>query len=660
MLWTAGQVALEDPDSKDWTAFDAARASVRAGKRDYKASWKPEMTPAEGHAWAKAAGTKYDKTVVHLTSTKVVDAIEGTGFHTNWNDDSIAHEAGAYFATDRPSAEFYSYKGDAVLSAVVVTHNPLTLDLTATLGPHYDGFRQQALDAAYPDRAKMIEVADKLGYNAARMEMDAKATTMMLKAAGYDAVIIRSPSVESDPGKAVGGNQIVVFDQKQVVVIGSSQITSAAATATIEAAFAKELAAQEASEAATESVMSEKDWTEFDAARESGKRNDLASHLATWAEGYGGQGGLEESPHPFTPDDYRKALATGKGKALTGAQMLLNAVNKAPALDKPLYRGIGLEDHGWAERQFPAGKTVDMNLSSWSEKRTMALYLAKDSDGYEHVLLKLEPGSHSVPFGKVGMTGHEWLGAGRYEVISNRVVMRAARPDHVVITLRQVGAFKPKGSGAWFRKDWTEFDAARHAAGRTASGLRSRAKPGSRGHPEVNFIDPATGKAMTGTKYGDMMEFYARDHIMPDLQAEFGKGINHLAGTERTWPIDFQFDKKSLIEVKAVLLTRASQVATGIGKPARLLKEAYAEQQASDWGKKMRQLTCGVIVLAHDPNGRVDTYFYNGYRAARMRNARGAINPTWRHLGTYTMTAGDYTKYAKMAAGRVEARQRKR
>jgi hypothetical protein len=235
----------------------------------YRDTWKPEMTPAEGHAWAKAAGTKYEATVVHVTDIEAVEGIIGTGFHTEppmirggqMGDDvefaSVAHEAGAYFALDTNTAEFYYYQGNQAVSVAVVLQNPLELgeilDATQQLAnAAFDlgNFRTAALEAAgysMDDPQSLLAALPTdhgPGYNALyalnapgggyTMEdlagerglwndvvADPRITTEAIKAAGYDGVIIR-PAHDADYDPITGGPQLIVFDKEQATVIGTT------------------------------------------------------------------------------------------------------------------------------------------------------------------------------------------------------------------------------------------------------------------------------------------------------------------------------------------------------------------------------------------------------------------------------------------------------
>jgi hypothetical protein len=189
-------------------------------------TWKPTMTPAEGHAWVAARGSKYQNTVVHITSVDAVDGIRGQGFHTSQYN--IAHEAGVYFATDPDGASQYELRGSQAVSAVVDTQNPLMLTFDASTVDADDAdestFRAAALTAAGLDPEAVDEDATHDTFGDVIAE-DPVLTTAALKSAGYDAVIVSSPSTTTGAGHEVGGNQIIAFDPQQVVVIGTTPIT---------------------------------------------------------------------------------------------------------------------------------------------------------------------------------------------------------------------------------------------------------------------------------------------------------------------------------------------------------------------------------------------------------------------------------------------------
>ncbi len=189
---------------------------------DYRKTWKPDMTPEEGHAWAEAAGTKIPQTVVHMTEMSNVDGIKGTGFNPAAQS---MHEYGRYFAVDPDTAAFYEYKGNAAVSTVVVAQNPLVLDWRGNVTSDFaraGEFREAALEAAGIDPDAVIYDEDLSEFRAADSAED---TTTLLKAAGYDSVSIFAHSGgNEDP--TTGGDQLIVFDREQAVVIGTETVPS--------------------------------------------------------------------------------------------------------------------------------------------------------------------------------------------------------------------------------------------------------------------------------------------------------------------------------------------------------------------------------------------------------------------------------------------------
>ena len=198
---------------------------------NFRDAWRPTMTPEQGHAFAEAAGTTHEKTVVHLTDFDAVPGIIGTGFHT----DSVGtemHENGAYFATDPKTAQFYDYKGSVVVAATVVLQNPVDVSFKGKFdrtdpyeseGPR--DFREIALKAAGIEDAVTGE-KDSVWGNSMNISDSAQATTTALREAGFDGVLIRGVG---DPeasimASSIGGNQVVVFDKEQIVTIGTETI----------------------------------------------------------------------------------------------------------------------------------------------------------------------------------------------------------------------------------------------------------------------------------------------------------------------------------------------------------------------------------------------------------------------------------------------------
>jgi len=256
----------------NWSTGDGDDSS------SYRESWAPVMSPEEGHAWAEAAGTKLEETVVHMTSKSAADGIVGTGFDIKDRVAGVLHETGAYFATDMDAAKYYDFKGIQAVSAVVVVTNPVNLNLTdpehsiavsdvlvdnavqammdvQTLGvTEIEGTMFDSFAEGYSDadafRARALEAAGILEDNprAIKSGLD---TTIALKNAGFDGVIIKGLSPEGNVdgtnqrhAGAVGGNQVIVFDKEQAVVIGVTPTVTPEEGANPEAlfdAFAKHL-----------------------------------------------------------------------------------------------------------------------------------------------------------------------------------------------------------------------------------------------------------------------------------------------------------------------------------------------------------------------------------------------------------------------------------
>lgn len=241
-----------------------------SGSSDYKSSWRPQMTPAEGHAWAEAAGSKYTKTVVHITSAENLDGIVGTGFHTRESEGAVGsiNAAGAYFATDSNTAAFYEglvrgepresvdgvpvpVKGDTAISAVVVLQNPLEMEYKGSwivFGPNFtqlpddqtirggtgDEFRMRSLRAAGVDLPMepynqvwgddSLHESQKFTQASLDMIQSPQKTTDAIRAAGYDGMIIRTNNaMDTQRGAYLSGNQVIIFDKEQTVVIGTAQ-----------------------------------------------------------------------------------------------------------------------------------------------------------------------------------------------------------------------------------------------------------------------------------------------------------------------------------------------------------------------------------------------------------------------------------------------------
>ena len=312
----------DQSDHGNWAHGGGGGTDTVVTSENYRDSWRPEMSPEEGHAWAKAAGSKYTETVVHMTQLDAVDGIRGTGFHTD--AESLygpAHEAGAYFASDPEVAAFYTYKGDAAVSAAVVLQNPVYVDFPTELGDagnSNEDFRLAAIQAAGLDDEPIG------GHFRDGSEMttswDAQATTDALKGAGYDGVVI-TVDLDSGTGESVGGNQVIVFDKEQAVVIGTTELpnyinqdfTVPSDKPAIESAFAKAIAGGRLR------IVHVKEWDESLHPRDDlGRFGEGGGDTSTEQESITGFNLIEpgiSKDHPYVTTDVKDAIrALGAGK----------------------------------------------------------------------------------------------------------------------------------------------------------------------------------------------------------------------------------------------------------------------------------------------------------------------------------------------------------
>jgi hypothetical protein len=123
-----------------------------------------------------------------------------------------------------------------------------------------------------------------------------------------------------------------------------------------------------------------------------------------------------------------------------------------------LYRGVGLPVGLDIAREYPVGKVVDLNLTSFSTVfaeaagyagRNEQSSLQASAPAAQAVLMKLEAGARAMRIGATGLTQDEVLTAGRFAVTGYAApVPRSewkANPEgeFTVITLKQTGVIKP-------------------------------------------------------------------------------------------------------------------------------------------------------------------------------------------------------------------------
>ena len=184
-------------------------------------------------------------------------------------------------------------------------------------------------------------------------------------------------------------------------------------------------------------------------------RERMAVHDAAYDWSAGAYGAMR---------DRIAANETGQDRVGRAAAVLLRAANAAAPTARPLYRGLGFavgKDFAEAQRALSPGRTVRLNLSSWTADRATA-----DEFGSGHwstlpgqeglrrdpgpvpfqIALTLDPGARALDVSRdILQQGYsEWLTAGRFEVES-----ASPRAGGLDVRLRQVGTLdEPQLLGA--------------------------------------------------------------------------------------------------------------------------------------------------------------------------------------------------------------------
>jgi hypothetical protein len=384
---------------------------------NYRETWKPDMTPEEGHAWAEAAGTTIPQTVVHMTEMSNVDGIKGTGFNPAQQS---MHEYGRYFAIDPDTAEFYSYKGNTAVSTVVVAQNPLTLDWRESENisdsARAGEFQEAALEAAgfaagitYGEADSELRangfIPEDYGHEPDDyIEHDAIATTALLKSAGYDSVSIFAHSGgNEDP--TTGGDQLIVFDREQAVVIGTEEVPNAFNDHEEWRAYYSEedqaLLPKQPEQTASRFEW-ERFWDEVDAFQQAHPNPSATALARAFAKDF------TPSLHPRNPDGTFRHAAGGLGEIHAGstdegangtvkvAKMLIDIMDRDP------------------DQQKTAAELKQANVVHNGTALAMQANIRKEIDGDSEMYDQLERLGNRVAPDPITTNNaaylHEWLG----------------------------------------------------------------------------------------------------------------------------------------------------------------------------------------------------------------------------------------------------------
>jgi len=201
--------------------------------------WKPVMSKAEAEKFIE--GSKYTEDVYHVTYEQNAKAIMNEGFDLEKKGFGRVFGEGVYAGMDLETKSIYRIMAGGLktesLTLKVKVDNPLFLSGSKMYGIDktniYEDIvnkKHQFMKEINKNDIKLSNQADIkfpgnpsgkrqwlnengfVGYS----ELDSKAFTMAVKDFGYDSIIIEE---KGGPTKILGGNQIITFDPKKVVVI---------------------------------------------------------------------------------------------------------------------------------------------------------------------------------------------------------------------------------------------------------------------------------------------------------------------------------------------------------------------------------------------------------------------------------------------------------
>jgi hypothetical protein len=169
-------------------------------------AWKPVMTSTEADRWA--ANSIFPAPVFHVTTEGAAAAIRRTGFDLSERRWGRVWGIGIYAATDAATLDIYRTIAGPNCEVLELRVNVMRiLPLRIAASRHRP-----------PLEYLLTRLPDGMGrFVEARLRLTdvAEAIRQVVVAAGYDALEI----VEASFTPAVGGNQLVVYDPRSVVVI---------------------------------------------------------------------------------------------------------------------------------------------------------------------------------------------------------------------------------------------------------------------------------------------------------------------------------------------------------------------------------------------------------------------------------------------------------
>jgi hypothetical protein len=222
-LISSGALAKTSEADKSNPLTSESRAALKKAQSSAASAWSPSMSRKDADAWAKDSAIKGD--VFHASSSKNTSSLKREGFNVKKaSGEGAVYAKGIYTASDKASVARYAKTGTDTLTLRVNAKNPFTATVKSTINPGLE-VRTQILEATGPKGRNAFRQSltsrglPDPGKRAARYVDDATATTAALKASGHDALIIKGATQAIALNPAVGGNQVLAFDPKQVVIV---------------------------------------------------------------------------------------------------------------------------------------------------------------------------------------------------------------------------------------------------------------------------------------------------------------------------------------------------------------------------------------------------------------------------------------------------------
>lgn len=179
--------------------------------------WKPTMSREDAETWAQGSAIMDD--VYHTTAEKNIESIKNNGFNPEAYKFGKRWGAGSYVALDTGSAALYDKnESDQMLKVKVMIRNPLIINVPEKWSGDPLHLIAETLGVSASEVENILQGIEKsveAGVSKRPSSISAAAITMMAKQKGHDGIIVR----EEKRTMTNGGNQVVVFDKEQVVVI---------------------------------------------------------------------------------------------------------------------------------------------------------------------------------------------------------------------------------------------------------------------------------------------------------------------------------------------------------------------------------------------------------------------------------------------------------